>query len=120
MTPACGARFDLRAVKFEESGLSPKEIWSNESQERYDGDCTESLAQFEGFASASAACLRDWRRRKRELIVKTAMVFHSPGRRTGLAGQVAQLLAANHTQWAAGPQFICPHECLAGENPKMP
>lgn len=30
-----GARFDLRKVKLEESGLAPKEIWSNESQERY-------------------------------------------------------------------------------------
>jgi phosphoribosylformylglycinamidine synthase len=30
-----GARFDLRAVPLEESGMSPKEIWSNESQERY-------------------------------------------------------------------------------------
>src|SRR5690606_12830516 len=30
-----GARFDLDAVPLEESGLAPKEIWSNESQERY-------------------------------------------------------------------------------------
>jgi phosphoribosylformylglycinamidine synthase len=30
-----GALFDLRAVPLEESGLAPKEIWSNESQERY-------------------------------------------------------------------------------------
>ncbi len=30
-----GAMFDLRAVPLEESGLAPKEIWSNESQERY-------------------------------------------------------------------------------------
>lgn len=30
-----GARFDLRAIPLEESGLSPKEIWCNESQERY-------------------------------------------------------------------------------------
>lgn len=30
-----GALFDLREVPLEESGLSPKEIWSNESQERY-------------------------------------------------------------------------------------
>jgi phosphoribosylformylglycinamidine synthase len=30
-----GARFDLRKVPLEESGLAPKEIWSNESQERY-------------------------------------------------------------------------------------
>jgi phosphoribosylformylglycinamidine synthase len=30
-----GAIFDLRKVQLEESGLAPKEIWSNESQERY-------------------------------------------------------------------------------------
>ncbi len=30
-----GARFDLRAVPLEESGLAPKEVWCNESQERY-------------------------------------------------------------------------------------
>lgn len=30
-----GAVFDLRNVPLEESGMSPREIWSNESQERY-------------------------------------------------------------------------------------
>ncbi len=30
-----GARFDLSQVPLEESGLAPKEIWCNESQERY-------------------------------------------------------------------------------------
>jgi len=30
-----GASFDLRRVPLEESGLAPKEIWCNESQERY-------------------------------------------------------------------------------------
>ena len=30
-----GARFDLRKVPLEETGLAPKEIWCNESQERY-------------------------------------------------------------------------------------
>ena len=30
-----GARFDLKRVPLEESGLAPKEIWCNESQERY-------------------------------------------------------------------------------------
>ncbi|MEO7937535.1 MAG: phosphoribosylformylglycinamidine synthase [Burkholderiaceae bacterium] len=30
-----GARFDLRAVPQGESGMSPREIWCNESQERY-------------------------------------------------------------------------------------
>ena len=45
-----GARFDLRAVKLEESGMSPKEIWSNESQERYVmAIAPESLAQFAAF-----------------------------------------------------------------------
>lgn len=45
-----GARFDLRAVRLEESGLSPKEIWSNESQERYVmAIAPESLAQFTAF-----------------------------------------------------------------------
>ena len=45
-----GARFDLRAVPLEESGLSPKEIWSNESQERYVmAIAPESLAQFTAF-----------------------------------------------------------------------
>jgi len=30
-----GALFDLRQIPLEESGMAPKEIWSNESQERY-------------------------------------------------------------------------------------
>ena len=45
-----GARFDLRAVQLEESGLAPKEIWSNESQERYVlAIAPESLPQFQAF-----------------------------------------------------------------------
>ena len=45
-----GARFDLRAVPLEESGLAPREIWSNESQERYVlAIAPESLAQFRQF-----------------------------------------------------------------------
>ena len=45
-----GARFDLRQVPLEESGLSPKEIWSNESQERYVlAIAPESLSQFQFF-----------------------------------------------------------------------
>lgn len=31
----CGAIFDLRAVQIEAPGMSPREIWSNEAQERY-------------------------------------------------------------------------------------
>ncbi|HEY1228514.1 MAG TPA: AIR synthase-related protein, partial [Ramlibacter sp.] len=45
-----GAAFDLRAVPLEESGLAPKEIWCNESQERYVlAIAPESLAQFRAF-----------------------------------------------------------------------
>ena len=31
----CGARFELRRVQVEEPGMSPREIWCNEAQERY-------------------------------------------------------------------------------------
>ncbi|MEP6971389.1 MAG: phosphoribosylformylglycinamidine synthase, partial [Betaproteobacteria bacterium] len=45
-----GARFDLRAVPLDESGMSPREIWCNESQERYVlAIAPESLAQFAAF-----------------------------------------------------------------------
>ncbi|MEY4506327.1 MAG: hypothetical protein RL297_905 [Pseudomonadota bacterium] len=45
-----GARFDLNAVPLEESGLAPKEIWCNESQERYVlAIAPESLPQFKAF-----------------------------------------------------------------------
>ncbi len=45
-----GARFDLRAVPLEESGLAPKEIWCNESQERYVlAIAPESLEVFRAF-----------------------------------------------------------------------
>jgi len=45
-----GARFDLRSVPLEASGLSPKEIWSNESQERYVlAIAPESLNLFKSF-----------------------------------------------------------------------
>src|SRR5450830_282166 len=43
-----GAIFDLRKIPLEESGLAPKEIWSNESQERYVlAIAPEQLALFE-------------------------------------------------------------------------
>ncbi|TDQ39834.1 phosphoribosylformylglycinamidine synthase [Tepidicella xavieri] len=45
-----GARFDLRAIPLEESGLAPKEIWCNESQERYVlAIAPESLDTFRAF-----------------------------------------------------------------------
>ncbi|MFN2345571.1 MAG: phosphoribosylformylglycinamidine synthase, partial [Dermatophilaceae bacterium] len=49
-----GARFDLSAIPLEESGLAPKEIWSNESQERY----VIALAQ-ESLDEFAALCGRE-------------------------------------------------------------
>jgi len=44
----CGGRFDLRAVPNDEPGMSPLEIWCNESQERYVLAITpENLPRFE-------------------------------------------------------------------------
>lgn len=49
-----GARFDLSAVPLEESGMAPKEIWCNESQERYVlAIAPESLERF------AALCQRE-------------------------------------------------------------
>src|SRR5476651_1205655 len=47
-----GARFELRRVQLEESGLSPREIWSNEAQERYVlAIAPESLLAFEAICT---------------------------------------------------------------------
>lgn len=46
-----GARFTMASVPLEESGLAPKEIWCNESQERYVlAIAPESLPQFAALA----------------------------------------------------------------------
>ncbi|WP_018607683.1 phosphoribosylformylglycinamidine synthase [Uliginosibacterium gangwonense] len=47
-----GAHFELREVKIEEPGMSPREIWSNEAQERYVlAIAPENLARFEAFCA---------------------------------------------------------------------
>jgi len=50
----CGAAFDLRAIPSEEPGMSPREIWSNEAQERY----VLAIAP-EGLAEFRALCERE-------------------------------------------------------------
>jgi phosphoribosylformylglycinamidine synthase len=49
-----GARFDLSKVPLEESGLAPKEIWCNESQERY-----VMAVRAEALPLFDAMCLRE-------------------------------------------------------------
>ncbi|MDO6386860.1 phosphoribosylformylglycinamidine synthase [Uliginosibacterium sp. 31-12] len=47
-----GAHFELRNIQIEEPGMSPREIWSNESQERYVlAIAPESLGLFESFCA---------------------------------------------------------------------
>ena len=55
-----GARFDLRAVPLEESGMAPKEIWCNESQERYVlAIAPESLERFKACLLYTSPSPRD-------------------------------------------------------------
>jgi phosphoribosylformylglycinamidine synthase len=90
-----GARFDLRKVPLEESGLAPKEIWSNESQERYVlAIAPESLEQFRGF------CERE----------------RCPFAVVGVATEQRQLVVADE---GSDTPVDMPMEVLLGKTPKM-
>jgi phosphoribosylformylglycinamidine synthase len=91
-----GARFDLRAVPLEESGMAPKEIWCNESQERYVlAIAPESLEQFKAF------CERE----------------RCPFSVVGVATDERQLLVADE---GANVQPVdMPMDVLLGKPPKM-
>ncbi|MDQ8001827.1 MAG: phosphoribosylformylglycinamidine synthase [Pseudomonadota bacterium] len=93
-----GARFDLRAVPLEESGLAPKEIWSNESQERYVlAIAPESLAQFRAF------CERE----------------RCPFAVVGVATEARELKVVDETAGAADQPVDMPMDVLLGKPPKM-
>ncbi|MFM9879456.1 MAG: phosphoribosylformylglycinamidine synthase, partial [Burkholderiaceae bacterium] len=92
-----GARFDLRAIPLEASGLSPAEIWCNESQERYVlAIAPESLPLFE------ALCQRE----------------RCPFAVLGVATQEPQLVVADAENHAAPPVDM-PLNVLLGKPPKM-
>ena len=89
-----GARFDLSQVPLEESGLAPKEIWCNESQERYVlAIGPESLAQFRAF------CERE----------------RCPFAVVGVATEERQLVVADDKNQAVD----MPMDVLLGKPPKM-
>jgi len=91
-----GARFDLRAVPLEESGMAPKEIWCNESQERYVlAIAPESLEQFKAF------CERE----------------RCPFSVVGVATEARQLLVAD--EGADAQPVDMPMDVLLGKPPKM-
>ncbi len=92
-----GARFDLRAVPLEESGLAPKEIWCNESQERYVlAIAPESLDLFKSF------CERE----------------RCPFAVVGVATEARELILADGDDARQAPVHM-PMNVLLGKPPKM-
>jgi phosphoribosylformylglycinamidine synthase len=95
-----GAIFDLRKVPLEESGMAPREIWSNESQERYVlAIAPADLARF------AAICERE----------------RSPFAAVGVATEERQLRVIDPTTEAAGgtAPVDMPMDVLLGKPPKM-
>jgi len=124
-----GARFDLRAVKLEESGLSPKEIWSNESQERYVmAIAPESLPQFAAFCERERCpfAVIGVATEERDLIVTdepSADLACQPGPRNRLrraAGAVTPSGGSEpHAVGSVGAPVHMPMNVLLGKPPKM-
>ena len=124
-----GARFDLRAVKLEESGLSPKEIWSNESQERYVmAIAPESLALFEEFCERERCpfAVIGVATEERELIVideVSAGLSHQPGPRDRLSRTAGAAAAPGGSEpdevESVGAPVHMPMNVLLGKPPKM-
>jgi phosphoribosylformylglycinamidine synthase len=96
-----GARFDLRAVPLEESGLAPKEIWCNESQERY-VLALNNIAAPESFELFKALCERE----------------RCPFAVVGVATEERQLVLADEGNVADSPVNM-PMNVLLGKPPKM-
>ena len=91
-----GATFDLRKIQLEESGMAPKEIWSNESQERYVlAIAPESLETF------AALCERE----------------RAPFAVIGVATEERQLRVVDPE--AGNNPVDMPMEVLLGKPPKM-
>jgi len=91
-----GATFDLRKIQLEESGMAPKEIWSNESQERYVlAIAPSSLAKF------AALCERE----------------RAPFAVIGVATEERQLKVVDPL--AGNNPVDMPMEVLLGKPPKM-
>ena len=92
-----GARFDLRKVPLEESGMAPKEIWCNESQERYVlAIAPDSLSRFQAF------CERE----------------RCPFAVVGVATEERQLVVADAASGGQSPVDM-PMNVLLGKPPKM-
>ncbi len=115
-----GARFDLRAVPLEESGLAPKEIWCNESQERYVmAIAPESLPLFQAlcerercpFAVVGVAT------EERDLLVQEGDGVSGAG--PSQAARAPSGGSAAHEVASVGAVVQMPMNVLLGKPPKM-
>ncbi|WP_374319002.1 phosphoribosylformylglycinamidine synthase [Aquabacterium sp.] len=93
-----GARFDLSKVPLEESGMAPKEIWCNESQERYVlAIAPESLPMFTDMANRERC----------------------PFGVIGVATDALELVLEDTSKADADKAVDMPMEVLLGKPPKM-
>ncbi|MDO5691860.1 MAG: phosphoribosylformylglycinamidine synthase [Pseudomonadota bacterium] len=127
-----GARFDLRAVPLEESGLAPKEIWSNESQERYVmAIAPESLPLFEALCARERCpfAVVGVATEERQLVVDDAPLPLTPalspeGRGSNNRGSNSALESpplplAGEGRGEGGTAVDMPMDVLLGKPPKM-
>ena len=120
-----GARFDLRAVQLEESGMAPKEIWCNESQERYVlAIAPESLTLFQALCERERCpfAVIGVATEERDLVlydsgvssVKTQFPAGPP------QGELAPLGGSEpHAAGSVGAPVHMPMDVLLGKPPKM-
>ena len=120
-----GARFDLRAVQLEESGMAPKEIWSNESQERYVlAIAPESLELFRAFCERERCpfAVIGVATEERDLVVAFEDAFEGAmARRAGPPQASAAPLGGSepHAVGSVGVPVDMPMSVLLGKPPKM-
>ncbi|HSW17827.1 MAG TPA: phosphoribosylformylglycinamidine synthase, partial [Ramlibacter sp.] len=112
-----GARFDLSRVPLEESGLAPKEIWCNESQERYVmAIAPESLAQITGFCERERCpfAVVGVATAERQLVVGAGVLPFIPA-----ASNALPPLPPAGEGRGEGPPVDMPMDVLLGKPPKM-
>jgi phosphoribosylformylglycinamidine synthase len=115
-----GARFDLRAVPLQESGLAPKEIWSNESQERYVmAIAPESLELFQSFCERERCpfAVVGVATEERQLIVANEDAVRSAG--PSQASTAPSGGSDGHAVPSVGAAVNMPMNVLLGKPPKM-
>ncbi len=111
-----GARFDLNAVPLEESGLAPKEIWCNESQERYVlAIAPSSLALFRALCERERCpfAVVGLATAARELLLGQGLL--SAGTQT----EATHKAQAEDASGEAGLAVHMPMDVLLGKPPKM-